>query len=125
MTRDSLGFLLCGEIMRFPVVAWLIFLAAALLEVGGDAIVRKGLRGGGVTLMALGFLMLGTYGVVVNLVPWDFSRLLGVYVAIFAAVSVLVGRYLFHEAVPISTWVGIAIIIIGGLVVQFGPATKT
>jgi small multidrug resistance family-3 protein len=111
--------------MRFPVVAWLIFLAAALLEVGGDAIVRKGLRGGGVTLMALGFLMLGTYGVVVNLVPWDFSRLLGVYVAIFAAVSVLVGRYLFHEAVPISTWVGIAIIIIGGLVVQFGPATRT
>ena len=110
--------------MRFPAIAWLIFLTAAGLEVGGDAIVRKGMRGGGPAFMVLGFIMLGTYGVVVNLVPWDFSKLLGVYVAIFAAVSVLVGRCLFHEAVPISTWVGIAIIIIGGLVVQFGPAAK-
>jgi drug/metabolite transporter superfamily protein YnfA len=110
--------------MRLPVVAWLIFLAAAVLEVGGDAVVRKGLRGGGIAFMALGFVMLGSYGVVVNLVPWDFSKLLGVYVAVFAAVSVLAGRLLFHEAVPLSTWVGIAIIIVGGLVVQFGPAAK-
>jgi drug/metabolite transporter superfamily protein YnfA len=110
--------------MRLPVLAWLIFLAAAVLEVGGDAVVRKGMRGGGLAFMALGFIMLGTYGVVVNLVPWDFSRLLGVYVAVFAAVSVLAGRFLFHEAVPPSTWVGIAIIIVGGLVVQFGQAAK-
>ena len=111
--------------MRLPVIAWLIFLAAAVLEVGGDAIVRKGMRGGGVAFMALGFIMLGTYGVVVNLVPWDFSKLLGVYVAIFAVVSVLAGRFIFHEVVPISTWVGIAIIMIGGLVVQFGHVANT
>ncbi|MDR3685142.1 MAG: hypothetical protein P4L11_15545, partial [Geothrix sp.] len=84
----------------------------------------KGLRGGGFAFMALGFIMLGSYGVVVNLVPWDFSKLLGVYVAVFAAVSVLAGRFLFHEAVPASTWVGIAIIILGGLVVQFGGAAR-
>ena len=111
--------------MRLPVIAWLIFLAAAVLEVGGDAIVRKGMRGGGLAFMVFGFVMLGTYGVVVNLVPWDFSRLLGVYVAIFAAVSVLVGRFIFHEAVPVSTWVGIAIIMAGGLVVQFGHGANT
>ncbi len=111
--------------MRLPVLAWLIFLAAAVLEVGGDAVVRKGMRGGGLPFLALGFIMLGTYGVVVNLVPWDFSKLLGVYVAVFAAVSVLAGRFLFHEAVPVSTWVGIAIIILGGLVVQFGRAGHT
>ena len=110
--------------MRLPIVAWLIFLAAALLEVGGDAIVRKGMRGGGFAFMALGCIALGTYGVVVNLVPWDFSKLLGVYVAIFAAVSVLVGRFIFHEAVPSSTWVGVAIIIVGGLVIQFGSSIK-
>ncbi len=110
--------------MRLPIVAWLIFLAAALLEVGGDAIVRKGMRGGGFAFMALGCIMLGTYGVVVNLVPWDFSKLLGVYVAIFALVSVLAGRFVFQEAVPLSTWVGVAIIIMGGLVVQFGHAFK-
>jgi drug/metabolite transporter superfamily protein YnfA len=110
--------------MRLPVIAWTIFLAAAVLEVGGDAIVRKGMRGGGLAFMALGFIMLGTYGVVVNLVPWDFSKLLGVYVAIFAVVSVLVGRFIFHEAVPLSTWVGVAIIVVGGLVVQFGRAAN-
>jgi small multidrug resistance family-3 protein len=110
--------------MRLPFIAWLIFLAAAVLEVGGDAVVRKGMRGGGFVFMALGFLMLGTYGVVVNLVPWDFSRLLGVYVAVFAAVSVLMGRFLFHEAVPASTWIGIAIIIAGGLVIQFGHPAR-
>ena len=110
--------------MRLPLVAWLIFLVAAFLEVSGDAIVRKGLRGGGMVFLVLGFIMLGIYGVVVNLVPWDFSRLLGVYVAIFALVSVLFGRFFFHESVPPSTWIGVAIIIVGGLVVQFGPAIK-
>jgi small multidrug resistance family-3 protein len=99
-------------------------LAAAVLEVGGDAIVRKGMRGGGLAFMALGCLMLATYGVVVNLVPWDFSKLLGVYVAIFAIVSVLVGRFCFHEAVPTSTWAGVAIILVGGLVIQFGSSIK-
>ena len=86
--------------MRLPIIAWTIFLAAAVLEVGGDAIVRKGMRGGGLAFMALGFIMLGTYGVVVNLVPWDFSKLLGVYVAIFAVVSVLVGRFIFTRPCP-------------------------
>jgi drug/metabolite transporter superfamily protein YnfA len=110
--------------MRLPIMAWTIFLAAAVLEVGGDAIVRKGMRGGGLAFMALGFIMLGTYGVVVNLVPWDFSRLLGVYVAVFAAVSVLTGRFIFHEGVPVATWLGVAIIILGGLVIQFGGGIK-
>jgi small multidrug resistance family-3 protein len=110
--------------MNFPVIAWLVFLAAALLEVGGDVVVRKGLRGGGFAFMTLGFVMLGSYGVVVNLVPWDFSRLLGVYVAIFAMVSVLAGRFCFHETVPAATWWGVAIIVLGGLVIQFGHASK-
>ena len=110
--------------MKLPILAWLIFLAAAVLEVGGDAVIRKGMRGGGLSFLVIGCLMLGTYGVVVNLVPWDFSRLLGVYVAIFALVSVLAGRFLFHEVVPVSTWMGVAIIIVGGLVVQFGHASQ-
>ena len=106
--------------MCMPFVAWLIFLAAAVVEVGGDAVVRKGLRGGGLALVAAGCVMLGGYGVTVNIVQWDFSRLLGVYVAVFAAVSVLWGRFVFGESVPASTWLGLAIIVAGGLVIQFG-----
>ena len=101
-------------------LAWLIFIAAAILEVGGDAVIRKGLRGGVIWYIFLGFLMLGFYGVVVNTVKWDFSRLLGIYVAVFAVVSVLAGRFLFKEAIPVTTWVGLAIIVVGGVVIQTG-----
>lgn len=82
------------------------------------------MRGSGLAFIAVGCITLGMYGVVVNLVPWDFSKLLGVYVAAFATVSVLFGRFVFRETIPISTWAGIAIIVLGGLVVQFGPSAK-
>ncbi len=102
--------------------AWLIFLVAAILEVAGDAVIRKGLRGGAIWFVVLGFLMLGCYGVTVNMVKWDFSRLLGVYVALFALVSVLTGRFVFKESIPLTTWVGLAIIIVGGVVIQSGQS---
>jgi drug/metabolite transporter superfamily protein YnfA len=102
------------------IFAWLIFIAAAILEVGGDAVIRKGLRGGIVWFIVAGFVILGSYGVVVNTVKWDFSRLLGVYVAVFAVVSVLTGRFVFKESVPVSTWLGLAIIVAGGVVIQTG-----
>jgi len=105
---------------EFPLIAWLIFLAAAVLEVGGDAVIRKGMRGGAWTYIAVGCLMLAVYGVVVNLVKWDFSKLLGVYVAVFAAVSVLAGRLIFGEEIARTTWAGVGIIVVGGLVIQFG-----
>ncbi len=102
------------------IMAWLIFLIAALCEVGGDAAIRRGLRGGGISFVVAGFVALSCYGLVVNSVKWDFSRLIGVYVGFFALVSVLVGRIAFKEVVPFSAWIGLALIIIGGLVIQFG-----
>ena len=101
-------------------LAWLIFIAAACLEVGGDAIIRKGLHGSGIATILLGCVTLGAYGVIVNTVPWDFSKLLGVYVSIFAIASILAGRFVFGESIPTSTWIGLAIIVLGGLVIQFG-----
>ena len=101
-------------------MSWLVFIAAAVLEVGGDAVIRKGLRGSGLLIILIGLVMLGCYGVVVNTVRWDFSRLLGVYVAVFALVSVLFGRFVFRENVPAATWVGLCVIMCGGLIIQFG-----
>jgi len=106
------------------VVIWVIFILAAALEVGGDALIRHGLRTRGFLLIAAGFLVLGAYGLMVNLVRWDFSRLLGVYVAVFAVISILSGRFLFKEAIPASTWSGLALIVLGGLVIQFGPTLR-
>jgi len=101
-------------------LAWLIFIGAAILEVGGDAVVRKGLRGSSLITIMMGCVMLGFYGVVVNTVRWDFSKLLGVYVAIFAVTSILFGRFIFRETVPFSTWAGLMVIVCGALIIQFG-----
>ncbi len=105
---------------NLPLAAWLVFLGSALLEVGGDAVVRRGLHGTNVVIILAGGIMLGCYGLLVNTVRWDFSRLLGVYVAVFAVVSVIFGRFVFGESVPNSTWLGLAIIVAGGMVIQFG-----
>jgi small multidrug resistance family-3 protein len=107
--------------MRSSIIAGLVLLVAAIFEVAGDAVVRKGLRGGGLIVVAIGFIMLGTYGIVVNMLGWDFSRLLGVYVAVFAAVAILAGRFVFAEQIPASTWTGLAVIVVGGLIIQLGP----
>lgn len=101
-------------------LAWLIFVGAAMLEVGGDAVVRRGLRGSSLAVILLGCATLGAYGVVVNTVKWDFSRLLGVYVAVFAVVSIACGRFVFKEHVPVATWVGLVVIVCGALLIQFG-----
>lgn len=106
--------------MGLSLTTWLIFIGAALLEVGGDAMIRKGLRGFNLLFIIIGGLILAGYGLLVNTVKWDFSKLLGVYVAIFASVSVLFGNFLFNENIPCSTWLGLAVIVAGALIIQFG-----
>lgn len=105
--------------MNKPLHLVVLALAAAL-EVGGDAVIRKGLRGNGLGWVGFGFVMLGLYGVAVNLVPVDFSRLLGGYVAVFALASVLFGRVFFEEQVATVTWVGLAVIGLGAILLQLG-----
>lgn len=103
------------------VASVVILVAAAVLEVG-DAIIRKGLRGGGLPVVALGFAALGSYGIVVNVLRIDFSRLLGAYVGVFACVAVLAGVLLFRERVAGTTWIGLAVILCGSAIIQFGGA---
>ena len=108
--------------MKSSLLAIVLLTLAAVFEVAGDAVIRRGLRGGALVVLLGGCLMLAAYGVVVNLVPWDFSRLLGVYVAVFAAAAILAGRFVFGDVVPGSTWVGLGVIAIGALIIQLGPA---
>ena len=102
------------------IVSILIMIAAAALEVGGDALCRRGLRSHAPGILALGFVVVGGYGIAVNLVNMDFSRLLGAYVGIFACLSVLTGRFFFGERVAIATWVGLGVVLAGSLIIQFG-----
>lgn len=108
------------ERKRMNLLAALILIVAAVLEVGGDAVIRLGLKGNSPAVVVAGCLGVGCYGLAVNMLKWDFSRLLGIYVAVFAMVSVLFGRFLFKEIVPISTWLGLGFIVVGGLVIQYG-----
>lgn len=68
----------------------------------------------------LGFSALGSYGLVLNQIPLDFSKLLGVYVALFALVSVLFGKFLFHELIASSTWLGLCVVLLGSAIIQWG-----
>jgi drug/metabolite transporter superfamily protein YnfA len=97
-----------------------VLVFAAAFEVGGDALIRAGIRGKVSWLIALGFVILGAYGLVLNQIPIDFSKLLGVYVGLFALVSILFGKFLFHEAIPNSTWLGLSVVLAGSAIIQWG-----
>jgi drug/metabolite transporter superfamily protein YnfA len=104
-------------------LVFLILLGAAILEVGGDALVRKGLQSRGlvqqVQFILLGGLTLLSYGIVVNLPAWDFGKLLGIYVTLFFLVAQLINYFGFGQIPSISIWVGGALIVAGGLVITF------
>ena len=99
---------------------WLVFLGAATLEVSGDAIIRRGLRGSKLAIALAGCAVLAAYGLLVNSLKGDFSKMLGVYVGFFACVSVLAGRFLFQEKVPMATWLGLGFVIVGCSIIQLG-----
>jgi drug/metabolite transporter superfamily protein YnfA len=107
--------------MRNPMIQVGILALAAALEVGGDAVIRTGLRGNTMAVILLGFATLGSYGVV-NLLPFDFSKLLGTYVAFFALASVAFGRLVFRHPLPLSAWIGLAVVMIGSGIIQWGPS---
>jgi small multidrug resistance family-3 protein len=89
---------------------------AAALEVGGDALIRIGLRGPGYWLAA-GALILFTYGVLVNLSGLDFNRLMGIYIAVFFVVSQLISFIMFKQVPDNRILLGGGFIVTGGLLI--------
>src|SRR5215831_13083133 len=109
--------------MSLP-LSLLMLLIAALLEAGGDAIVRNGLKAptlfSRAAFFLVGALVLFAYGYVVNAPPWDFGRLLGVYVVFFFIAAQIISVFLFHTRPSTSTLIGGAFIVLGGLIISFG-----
>jgi len=103
------------------ITAYLLLLLAAVLEAGGDALVRVGLHSPGtaarIGLFAAGAAVLFAYGVTVNAPPWDFGKLLGVYVTLFFVVAQVINLVFFHVRPDLPIFVGGALIVGGGLVI--------
>jgi small multidrug resistance family-3 protein len=102
-----------------------VLLIAAILEAGGDALVRSGLRAPTLALrlglFALGGVVLFSYGYVVNTPPWDFGRLLGIYVVLFFVVAQLISWLVFGQPPTRAVWIGGGFVVLGGVIMAFVP----
>ncbi len=107
--------------MRYS-VAMGVLLCTAILEAGGDAIIRLGVHTSTTTRAALfilsGGLILTFYGYAINSLPWDFGRLIGVYVAFFFVVAQLISWLGFHQKPSPMVLLGGSLIVLGGCVVS-------
>jgi hypothetical protein len=102
--------------------AILLLFVAAVLEAGGDALIRGGLHSPSgsmrkVGLFALGTLVLFGYGYLVNSPTWDFGRLLGIYVVFFFVVAQVIGWAVFHQAPSPAVLCGGTLIVAGGVTI--------
>lgn len=101
----------------------ILFVIAGIFEVRGDAKIRQGFDSRRWTPCLIGAAALVVYGLFVNLaialklIDWKFSKQLGVYVAIFAAVSSLYGWNFLNEKIGNLHWLGLSIVIIGGIMI--------
>ena len=94
---------------------------AALLEAGGDALVRAGIRSQTIGIRAFLFsiaaVALLLYGLTVNAPLWDFGKLLGLYVVFFFVIAQLMSWIFFHQPPGRAVLIGGALIVAGGCVI--------
>lgn len=105
-------------------VILLLLAIAATLEAGGDALARAALHSQAVPMVRVGLfgaaaLVLFIYGVTVNLPPWDFGKLLGVYVSLFFIVAQIINLLAFGIRPTMPILAGGALIFAGGMVMTF------
>jgi len=103
--------------------ALLVLFLAAVLEASGDAIVRSGLHRSSTVsrtvLFVAGAAVLFAYGLVVNSPPWDFGKLLGLYVVFFFITAQLISWLAFSQPPSMAVLVGGGLIVAGGFVIAF------
>jgi len=102
-------------------------LAAALLEAGGDALLRKALldRAGTarIAIFAAGAIALAAYGMVINLAPLEFGQVVGLYIATLFVMWQIINFAFFRELPTMPILAGGALIVAGGLIVSFWKTT--
>ncbi|HVP65280.1 MAG TPA: hypothetical protein VMT82_10300 [candidate division Zixibacteria bacterium] len=94
---------------------------AAVLEAGGDAIIRKALHASAgpwrIGLFGVAAGVLFAYGYLVNASTWDFGRLLGLYVVFFFIISQLLSRWIMGHWPSRGVFMGGVLIVLGGAII--------
>ena len=97
---------------------------AAGLEALGDSFFQLGLhRAPGLNRVfpfIAGSIALITYGTVVNLAPWNFGKLLGIYVVVFFLAVQVISWLRFNEVPSFRTILGGIFIVVGGVIMGWG-----
>ena len=108
--------------LRYLIV-WAFLVAATTSEACGDALVRIGLfeRSGAARMatMAAGAILLFGYGVMLNLAPLPFERVVGLYIATLFLVWQAVSFLTFRSVPSLPIMAGGVLIVAGGLLVSF------
>jgi small multidrug resistance family-3 protein len=102
---------------------FLFLIVATVLEVTGDALIRKGLYDHAgvwrILLFLLGMALLTGYGTLLNLAPLEFGQVVGLYIATLFIVWQVVTYFSFGTLPTLPILAGGLLIVAGGLVVSF------
>ena len=97
----------------------LALLVAAVLEAGGNALLRQSLLRAWWPLLMAGIITLGVYGLLVNQsgLNFDFGRLMGCYIVAFFIISQILAALIFRDLPSLWTLIGGTLIVMGGLTI--------
>jgi hypothetical protein len=100
-----------------------LLLAATILEVSGDAVVRTAIYNH-VGLVRLGLFVTGAallfgYGTLLNLAPLEFGRVVGLYLASLFIVWQVINFVAFRALPTLPIVLGGSLVIAGGAIITF------
>ncbi len=106
---------------KLTILGFLI--VATIMETSGDAIVRMGLHQPALGLRVLLFLagaaLLFGYGLMLNMAPLEFGKVVGLYIATLFVVWQAINFVAFRSLPTLPILVGGGLIVAGGLLVTF------
>jgi small multidrug resistance family-3 protein len=116
---------MANALQGIPIVALLV--AATLLEVSGDAVVRVAIYNhAGVARVGLflaGAALLLGYGTLLNLAPLQFGQVVGIYLATLFVIWQVINFVAFRALPTLPIILGGSLIIAGGAMVTFWKST--
>jgi len=101
----------------------ILFIAAAMAEIGGAWLVWQGVREGkGWAWIGGGMIALGLYGLIATLQPdANFGRILAAYGGVFVVLSLFWGWWIDGRAPDRADLVGAALCALGVAVIMYWP----